>query len=124
MESSEIVVWSLVTLVALVVWSLRCVMIMLVGHQGGSYTLLPVSFPYHALTELNHEPLTAHVAAVCIEMPGRKRIVLALWMDTQQAIECQHAIPGFYYNRQHECRQLVVSVKDRSQHYVARAYEL
>jgi hypothetical protein len=27
-ESSEIVVWSLVTLVALVVWSLSCVMIM------------------------------------------------------------------------------------------------
>jgi hypothetical protein len=69
-------------------------------------------------------PLTAHVAAVCIEMPGRKRIVLALWMDTQQAKECQHAIQRFYYNRQHECRQLVVSVKDRSQNYVARAYEL
>jgi hypothetical protein len=53
-ESSEIVVWSLVTLVALVVWSLSCVMITLVGHQGGSYTLLTMSFPYHAFTELDH----------------------------------------------------------------------
>jgi hypothetical protein len=54
MESSEIVVWSLVTLVALVVWSLSCVMIMLVGHQGGSYTSMTMSFPYHAFTELDH----------------------------------------------------------------------
>jgi hypothetical protein len=86
MESSEIVVWSLVTLVALVVWSLSCVMIMLVGHQGGSYTSMTMSFPYHAFTGLDHWlRMLLRYAPGCQE---RKWIVLALWMDTQQAIEC------------------------------------
>jgi hypothetical protein len=26
----------------------------LVGHQGGSYTLLTMSFPYHSFAELDH----------------------------------------------------------------------
>jgi hypothetical protein len=26
----------------------------LVGHQGGSYTSMTMSFPYHAFTELDH----------------------------------------------------------------------